>query len=409
MRDVFVAGIGMTPFGNHLDKSHDDLTLASVGAALADAACDKSLIDLVIYGTVMQGAIANDYVVPGQFAMRKMGIGGIPVVNVENACASSGTALNIAYNYIRAGLSEIALVIGTEKLNTADRDARFKVFNQPADIEQAENFIERYGSRLATLGGVDAQGRAPSILMESYAGGARMHMQKFGTTQEQLAFISSKNHNHSQYNPYAHYQKPMSVEEVLKDKAIAWPLTRSMCAPISDGSTAAILCSADALVRLGNVMPVRILSSVLMSGSDRDIDDHENNVTARAAKAAYEQAGIGPKDLSVVEVHDASAYGEVNETEALGLCEVGKGGEYAQSGATSLGGRQPVNTSGGLESRGHPLAATGLAQIFELTTQLRGQAGKRQVANARLALAQNGGGFIGVEEACACITILGSV
>jgi acetyl-CoA acetyltransferase len=243
--------------------------------------------------------------------------------------------------------------------------------------------------------------------MDLYASLAKAHMRDYGTTERQLAAIAAKNHNHSTMNPLSQYNTGMSVDEVLAARMIAWPLTLPMCAPISDGAAAAILCNESALKRFPGARPIKILASVLACGSDRSPADAERHICRRAAQKAYNIAGIGPSDMSVAEVHDASAFAELLQTENLGFCEIGQGGWLAEHGHTSLGGPIPVNPSGGLESKGHPIGATGLGQIHELTLQLRGEAGARQVQNARFAVAENGGGFHGVEEAAACITILG--
>jgi acetyl-CoA acetyltransferase len=247
-------------------------------------------------------------------------------------------------------------------------------------------------------------GEGRSIFMDAYAMGARWHMSKFGSTQKQLAIICAKNHWHGSLNPMAQYQMDMTMEEVLADKPIAYPLTRSMCAPVGDGAAAAIVCSEAYLKKLTRVRPIKIRASVLGSGTDRPFDGED--IGERLARQAYEISGVGPHDISFAELHDATSYGELHQTEAMGFCPLGEGGPYAETGATKLGGKQPVNTSGGLECRGHPIGASGLAQIYELGMQLRGDAGKRQVKGARLGLAENGGGNIGVEEAAMCIHIL---
>jgi len=235
---------------------------------------------------------------------------------------------------------------------------------------------------------------------------ARLHMQKYGTTQRQLAAISSKNHYHGSLNPNAQYRKKMTVEEVLADKLISYPITRPMCSPVGDGAAAAILCSKDYLRKVQNARPVKVLASLLSSGTDRTFEEEEKEAALLLGRKAYEVAGLGPKDIDVVEVHDATAFGELQTIEALEFCRRGEGGPFAESGATRLGGRIPVNTSGGLESKGHPIGATGLSQIHELVTQLRGEAGPRQVEKARIGLAENGGGFIGTDIAAICIHIL---
>lgn len=408
MRDVYIIGAGMTIFGRHLAESHTALTQASVRAALADAVASPKDIGLAVYANVVQGLMANEHVVPGEFALRPLGFSGIQSMHVENACASSSTAFQVAFNYIRTGLADVALVVGTEKLYHEDREKRFAVFNQPCDLEQARLYLELIRDRLVEApGATGTTGDEPrSVLMDSYAAQARLHMTLFGTTQRQLAAIAAKNHIHSRYNPLSQYQKPMSVEEVLAARAVSWPLTTPMCAPISDGSSAMVLCARDNLARFPDAFPIRILASVLRSGSDREPDDYEHHVSRLASQAAYEIAGVGPDEMSLAEVHDASSFGEILQTEALGLCPIGEAGPMGEAGDTTVGGRIPVNTSGGLVSKGHPLAATGLGQLYELVTQLRGRAGRGQVADARFAVAENSGGFIGVEDAVSCVTVL---
>jgi acetyl-CoA acetyltransferase len=207
-------------------------------------------------------------------------------------------------------------------------------------------------------------------------------------------------------NPYAQFQKKMSVEEILAARLVSWPLTVPMCAPIGDGAAAVIVCSEDFLKRLKNARPVKILTSVLGSGTNRPLEAEAQDIAVRLSRKAYNIAGVGPEDINVAEVHDASSFGELHQTEAMGFCKFGEGGHYAESGATTLGGKMPVNTSGGLISRGHPIGASGIGQIFELVTQLRHEAGDRQVKNCRLALAENGGGNLGFEDAAMGIHIL---
>lgn len=405
MRDVFIAGTGMTPFNRHLDRTYAQLTAASVTAAMSDAGCNVPQVELAIYASVAQDSVANEMVVPGEFALRRLGFTGLPVFNVENACASSTTAMHIGATYIATGQADVVLVVGTDKLYLEDRARRIAIFNQPLDVEEARKYLEMYKDEFAPAP-TSSTDEPRSVLMEFYAAQALLHMKRFGTTQEQLAAVAAKNHMHSVHNEVAQYRVPMTAQEVLQAKEVSWPLTVPMCAPISDGSAAAVLCSAQGLKRLREATPVKLLAWAMRSGSDRKAYEYEKHVTRQAAALAYEMAGLGPRDVSVVEVHDASAFGEIGEIEALGLCSIGEGGRFSAAGHTSLGGSVPVNPSGGLECRGHPLAATGLAQIHELALQLRGRAGPRQVRGARVAMAQNGGGFIGVEEAVSCVTIL---
>ncbi len=245
--------------------------------------------------------------------------------------------------------------------------------------------------------------------MDIYAAMGRMHMREYGTTQRQFAAVSAKNHAHSVHNPLAQYREAYTVEQVLTAAPITYPLTLPMCSPISDGAAAAIVCSEAGLARLGVARnrAVRVLASVLQTGSDRPAEALDRHLVRQGSAKAYEQAGVGPQDVSVAEVHDATAIGEIIQSEVLGLCPAGEGGPMAERGETRIGGRIPINPSGGLESKGHPIGATGLGQIFELVTQLRGEAGARQVEGARIAIAENGGGLRGVEEAVACITLLG--
>jgi acetyl-CoA acetyltransferase len=244
-----------------------------------------------------------------------------------------------------------------------------------------------------------------SPFMDVYGFAARQHMKKYASTPEQLALIASKNHFHSSLNPNAQYTFTVSPEAVLADRMVSWPLTRGMCAPIGDGAASAILCDAKTVKRLGlSGQAVRVRASVLGSGRERQ--QYDTDIGERLSRIAYERSGLGPGDIDAAEVHDATAFGELHQTEALGFCPEGEGGIFAESGATRIGGSIPINTSGGLESRGHPVGASGLAQIHELVTQLRGMAGKRQVEGARLALAENGGGALGQEEAAMCIHIL---
>jgi len=408
MDQIYIVGVGMTPCGRFLDQSVKDLTRQAVEAALADAGLAKDALDVAYFSNAGQSAIEGQYMVGGQIALRDMGIGGIPVTNVENACASASTALHQAYAYLRAGMADVALAVGAEKLYHQDKSRSFEVFNGAWDIANVDTLTR---TLLAMGEGVepppgrgDAAG-VRSVFMDVYAALARHHMRNHGTTERQIAAVAAKNHHHSTMNPLSQYRGDMSIDEVLAARMISWPLTLPMCAPISDGAAAAILVRESALGRFDRSRAIRIDASVLASGADRPLDDLARHVCRTAARRAYEIAGIGPEDVSVAEVHDATAFGEILQTENLGFCEPGLGGVIAERGETSIGGRIPVNPSGGLESKGHPIGATGLGQIYELVVQLRGEAGARQVASARVAVAENGGGVHGAEEAAACITV----
>ena len=348
--------------------------------------------------------------VPGEIALRDMGFREIPISNVENACASASTAFNLAWTHLKAGQSDVALAVGAEKMYSADKAKTFAVFNGAWDVHDVDNLT----ARLVELGrGLEPPpGRVPdnnqrSVFMDVYASLAKFHMKRFGLTERQLAAVAAKNHHHSTFNSLSQYRNDMTIEEVLAARMISWPLTLPMCAPISDGAAAAILVREEALDRFDRSRAVKVCATVQASGSDRRVEELDKHICRRAAQRAYEIAGVGPRDMSVAEVHDASAFAEIVQSENLGFCASGEGGALAESGATALGGHIPINPSGGLESKGHPIGATGLGQIYELVTQLRGEAGSRQVAGARFAVAENGGGFHGWEEAAAVITILG--
>lgn len=406
MRDVYIVGVGMTCFGRHLDRSHSDLAQEAVRLALADADIEAKALDTTVYANVVQGFFAGEMSIPSEYALRPLGISGVRTFAVEAACASSTVGMHQAIHHIRSGLSDVALVVGVEKLFSDDRTKKFTVFQQQLDLEVAQGYLKRTEGKLVPIPqGLD--GPSPNILMEAYAAQARLHMATYGTTQRQIAAIASKNHNHSVHNPLSQYRKAMSIEEVLDAPLVSWPLTNPMCAPISDGASAVIVCSSEKLRQLGNKgRAIRVLAADSLTGSDREPDDYAQHVTKRLALRLYEAIGLGPGDFDLAEVHDASSSGEILQIEALGLVGPGQAGSAAEVGALSLGGRLPVNVSGGLVSKGHPLGATGTGQIHELVTQLRGEAGARQVANARLGIAENSGGFYGVEDAMSAITIL---
>lgn len=409
MSNVYIIGLGMIRFQKYPDRGVRDMAHEATHLALQDAGLEKEDIQAAFFSNTFWGMFNNQHSIRGQVVFRSMGIGSIPVTNVENACAGASTAMHMAYTGIKAGMYDVALALGSEKITHPNKMMSLGAYASCMDVENLENFKQivkasNQALKAGTRENHTEAGEGKSIFMDAYAMGARWHMQRYGSTQEQLALICAKNHFHGSLNPLAQYQSIMTREEVLADKAVAYPLTRAMCAPVGDGASAVILCSESFLKRLAVARPVKILASILGSGRDRGLDDAD--IGERLSKQAYEIAGVGPQDISLAELHDATSYGELHQTEAMGFCPHGEGGLWAESGATRLGGKQPVNTSGGLECRGHPIGASGLAQIYELGLQLRGEAGERQVENARIGLAENGGGNIGVEEASMCIHIL---
>jgi acetyl-CoA acyltransferase len=411
MTDIHIIGIGMTPLGKFPDRSVKELTKSAVDTALADAGAGMDDIEAAWFSNTRQGMMEGQNTVRGQCALRSMGFESIPIVNVENACCSSSTGLNQAFAYLKAGLADVALVAGTEKMFYPEkRELMFQAFRGGWDVhtqEETERNLLALGEGLELPPEALEDTGEHSIFMDIYASLARQHMKNFGTTQRQIAAAASKSHFHSTMNPLAQYQKDFSVDDVLNDRLISWPLTRAMCAPLSDGAGALVLCNDEALDRFDKIRAVKVLASSLVSSSNRDPNDFDHHLGKMAADRAYEMAGVGPEDVNVAEVHDASAYAEIVQVENMGFCARGDGGALAESGETRLGGRIPVNTSGGLLSKGHPIGATGAIQIHELVTQLRGEAGKRQVEGARIAAAENGGGFYGIEEAATVVTVLG--
>ena len=409
MNNVYIAGVGMTPFGKHTGIGVYELIAQAVNAAVKDAGAEIRDIESVYYGTLTHGMLQGQYCVPGPIAMRRMGLQDIPIFTVENACASGSSALHLAAQALRAGSCEIALAVGAEKMNIPDKARMFAVFDSGWDVQS----VDANKESLLDLGrGIEpppntTSTRPYSVFMDVYAAFCRDHMRRWGTTQRQIAAVSAKNHQHSVHNPLSQYRQAYTIDEVLAAPAISYPLTLPMCSPISDGAASVVLCTDEGLRRLGlgRSRLVRLRASIVQTGVDRTADQPEDYVSARAARRAYEQAGIDPADVHIAEVHDATAMGELLNAEALMLVARGESGPAAERGEFSIGGRIPINTSGGLESKGHPIGATGLGQVYELVAQLRGEAGARQVANARIAIQENGGGLIGIEEAVSAVNI----
>ena len=409
---LFIYGTGMIKFGKHLDKSIKQLTGMALNSVLKDCSLEKKDVEAAWFSNSCWGIHDFQHCIRGQVALTANGLDKIPMTNVENACASGSTALHGAWTAVKAGLYDCVLAIGVEKVYSEDRKKMMKAFMSGTDMEVTRQMLDPIKNEAVEGNNKGDQANhtesktgnkgGHSVFMDFYANGARNHMKAYGTTQRQLAVIAAKAHNNSVLNPLAQYNFPQTVEEVLADYEVAYPLTRSMCAPTGDGAAAVIVCSERFLKKHPSSRAVLIRSSTLRSGSRQG----ENDICERTSIAAYESAGVGPEDIDVVEVHDASAFGELYQTEQMGFCAKGEGGPFAESGATALDGRIPVNPSGGLISRGHPIGASGLAQVYELVTQLRGEAGKRQVSQPRIAMAENGGGTLGRGEAAMGIHIL---
>ena len=408
MRDVAVVGAGMTNFGKLLDRSMKDIAGEAIRGALDSAGIDKSKLEAAVVGNATAGLITGQEMIRGQVVLREMGIGGIPVINTENACASSSTAFHVAWMYVASGMYDVALAVGMEKLYHEDKRRSFQAIGAAVDVEWVQQM--QAAAQAAKENG-DRENPAPeegagekrSMFMDFYAAFARQHMQKYGTTKEQFARVAVKNHYNGSLNPHAQYREVYSLEDVLTSPLVAEPLTRLMCSPIGDGAAAVIICSLEKAKQFTS-KPVYVRASVLASGDDRQ--PGQPGITERAAQKAYETAGVGPEDINVAEVHDASAPAELVIYEELGFCKPGQGGQLIDAKATYVDGPIPVNPSGGLISKGHPIGATGVAQIYEIFSQLRGEAGDRQVRNPKVGMTENGGGMVKGEAAALAVHIL---
>jgi acetyl-CoA acetyltransferase len=387
MRDVYVAGVGMTKFAKQPDRSLKDLTAEAVNAAMKDAGQTVGEVQSCYFGNAVAGSITGQEMLAGQFLLRPLGVGGIPVFNVENACASASTAFHLAWQAVATGVQDAVLAVGAEKMTHPDKARSFAAIGGSVDVETTPADLPA--------------GR--SFLMDMYAESSLRYMEQTGATRADFARVVVKNQRHGMLNPAAQYGGDLTLEQVLAAREIVWPFTLQMCSPISDGAAAALLVS-DELVPAGSPV-VAVLASVVRSAPA----DGVASVTGLAAEAAYEAAGIGPVDLDCAEVHDAAASAELVIYEQLGLAKLGGGAALIRSGQTALGGSLPVNTSGGLLARGHPIGATGLAQIVEAVAQLRGTAGGRQVPGARLALTQNAGGWHGSDNVASVVHIFGGL
>jgi len=405
--NAYVAGVGMTRFGKFLDRGLKSLAAEAITEALKDAGLQASDLQAAYMGNGAAGVTTGQVLIPGEAVLRGMGIGRIPVINVENACATSATAFQQAAQMITLGAYDVVLVCGFEKLYNEDKRKTFSVFQGAIDLEAIDQVLAELERNMRATGAstdLEGAGSKRSLFMDIYASMARSYMQRSGATARHFAMVSAKNSLHGSLNPKAQYQQRVSVDEVLAAQMISDPLTLLMCSPIGDGAAALVLVSARKAKQLGLRDRVRVLSSVLASGYE--YDEGGQSVPEYAARLAYDAAGVAPEDLDVVELHDASAPAEVIYYEHLLLAPENEGVALLESGATTLGGRIPVNPSGGLLRKGHPIGASGAGQIVELVDQLRGRCGARQVEGARVALAENGGGYIGRDVAAIVISIL---
>ncbi len=387
--DIWILGITMTKFGKHPDKDTVDLATEATLAALADGGVSMAQMGVLAAGNLMGGALPI-----GQMIQKQVGQSGIPVYNVSNACATGATALRTVVMALKSGECDMGLAVGVEKLAGAGLLAG-------GSRQSDENVWEPHG-RFGAVAPID--GRIGTETMPGvFAQIGMEYGHKYGGTSFELfARISEKNHAHSTLNPLATYQKKMSLEQIMGDLMIAYPNTRPMCSANCDGAAAAVLITGEALRKLSKEQQqraVKVSASVLTTDPWEEacqVLPNVNTLTRNAAKQAYEQAGVGPDDLDLVELHDCFATAELVHYDNLMLCPEGGAVDFFESGAPFRDGSRPVNVSGGLESKGHPIAATGIANVWEVATHLRGEAGDRQIEGARVGLAH----VIGLGSAC---------
>ena len=376
MREVCVVGTGLIPFGKYPEKTLAEIGWPAVKQALLESELPPRSIDAVYCGSALGGMLS------GQRVMKSLGITGMPIINVENACSSSSSALAAAWTAIGSGQKDVVVVVGVEKLT-------------------------KFGGGTLPLEKEDWEVNQGMVMPALYAMRAKRYMHEYGLTREQLADVSVKAHEHGALNPNAQIRKRVTRDEVMASRPVADPFTLWHCCPTGDGAAALVLAAGD-VARKTRSKPVRIEASEVTSGiytnGYRDMTWAE--LTARGAREAYEMAGIGPADIDVAEIHDAFTIAELMYYEAFGFCERGRAYELLSSGRTSIGGDIVVNPSGGLLSRGHPVGATGAAQAVEIVRQLEGRAGKHQVNAAKVGIAHaTGGGIAGLDHGACSIHI----
>lgn len=387
---VHIGGVGMTHFGKFLDRSTSHLTHEAVHEALQDAGVAPERVEVAFVSNAFAGTVHGQESTRGQVWLGDGPVAGTPVFNVENACAGGASALALARTAVAAGEVDVALAVGVEKMTHADPKRSLAAMEGALDQE-------RLGELRASLG----LSASESPFMRIYAGFAESYLARSDATVHDFARVAAKSHTHGALNPKAQYRAAMTPEEVLAGRSVVGPLTVPMCAPIGDGAAAAIVVS-ERVARTLDSSPVRLLAAIVGSGR-RGI---EGELVTQTARRAFDRAGIRPSDVDVLEVHDAASPAELIVLEELGIASPGEAVTMLRRGDLDLGGRLPVNPSGGLVSKGHPLGATGLAQIVELTDQLRGRCGPRQVPNPRIAVAENAGGYLGPDAAVAAVSVL---
>lgn len=391
MREVAIIGVGAHPTGRFRDESLKVLAYPAIWSAIEDAGVSAADINVAYVGNSLGGLLTGQEGIRGQVVLQHSGIFGIPIINVENACASGMTALRGAWLEVASGAAEIALAVGVEKMDVGDSARTIGALSGVSELDLAE-----MGMQFTTSYAIH-----PKINL-------KWRMQQYGWTAEDFAKPAVKNSYNGSLNPLAQHRRRLTIEEIVQSRLIVDPLTLLMCSSISDGAAAVVLCATDQASRFNRKPPITIASCVLQSGVYRLPNDERSDSATTSAFAAYEKAGIGPEDLDAIELHDAMAPAELMLYERLGLCAPGEGPRLIDDRVTTLDGRVPVNPSGGLCSRGHPVGATGLLQICELVWQMRGDAGARQIEpRPKVTMAQNQGGLLlGQDSAVYGVTIL---
>ena len=417
MKNVYIIGIYATPAGKYVALSYKELTKRAYMGALQDAGMENGKDIQVCYYANTMSFLYEQYILQGQSFMLPLKNEGllpqrVPIFNVEGGCATASIAVHSAWKDILSGQSDVTMAIGVEKMTHPKGKEQMAAIpgagKAGTDVEGWPEWKDLLINTAHDLGYEFLFGPSRNQNMDFYALLGREHMKKYGTTQEHFAHAASKNHKNSLGNPRSQYHFDMSVQDVLNDREISWPLTRSMCAPTGDAGAAAILCSEDyfkSLPKSVRERAVKIRASAMAGGAFKR-QSQDDRASAAAISRAYEMAGVKPSDIDVVELHDATSVAEILIVEDLQLCKPGQGGPYTASGATKINGDVAVNASGGLVSRGHPIGATGIMMLNELAIQLRGEAGQIQVRDVELAIAENGGGLVGLDVAVCSVIIL---
>jgi acetyl-CoA acetyltransferase len=384
LREVEVVAIATGPFGKHLDRSLNSLAAEVVEAALADADMQPGDVQHVVFSNAAAGVLSGQEMIRGQVALKGTGLSGLPIINTENACASGSAAAHLAWLAVASGQVDVAVAVGAEKLFHQDKARSFAAIESGTDLSLCREGAEVVGG---------------SVMMGSYARQARHYSDQYGDLAPALAAVAVKNRRYAADNPHAQFQKKITTEDVTASRLVADPLRLLTCSPLTDGAAAMVFRAAGAAATAHRPR-VSVAVSTLVSY------EQGRSVVKRSSQNAYRSSGLTAQDIDVFQLHDACAFAELLQYEQVGIADPGEAAAAVLDGRTGPGGDSPVNTDGGLLSRGHALGATGLAQLCELVRQLRGEAGARQVPDARTGLSVNSGGWMGDDYATAVATLL---